>query len=56
MAVFVLIFRGVYGLWLDGDIYHGHTQKCATYDNDILTAKEDFVVKGLEAWGFVWKR
>ena len=44
--------RGVYGLWLDGDLYHGRTQWCVTYDNDLLTASEDFMIKCLEVWTF----
>ncbi|KAJ8322197.1 hypothetical protein KUTeg_000668 [Tegillarca granosa] len=45
--------QGVFGLWFDGDLYHGRTNRCETYDNDLLTVSEDFVVKGLEAWAFV---
>ncbi|CAD5114508.1 DgyrCDS3632 [Dimorphilus gyrociliatus] len=44
--------QGSFGLWLDGDIYHGRTHHCETYNNDLLTSQEDFVVKGLEAWSF----
>jgi hypothetical protein len=44
---------GFFGLWLDGDLYHGRSQPCKTYDNDMLTNKEDFHVKTLEAWGFI---
>ncbi|CAH1774593.1 unnamed protein product [Owenia fusiformis] len=43
---------GSFGLWLDGDIYHGRTQHCDTYDNEPLTTQEDFIVKGIEVWGF----
>ena len=45
--------RGVYGLWLDGDLYHGRTQPCLTYDNDLLTVAEDFMIQCLEVWKFV---
>ncbi|VDI82281.1 Hypothetical predicted protein [Mytilus galloprovincialis] len=44
--------QGQFGLWFDGDIYHGRTNRCETYDNDILTISEDFVVSCFEAWGF----
>ncbi|XP_077989724.1 oxidation resistance protein 1-like isoform X2 [Glandiceps talaboti] len=44
---------GNFGLWLDGDIYHGRSHACSTFDNGCLSCKEDFVVQGLEAWGFV---
>ena len=46
-------FRGTYGLWLDGDIYHGRTHYCSTFNNDVLTESEDFVVSALEAWTFM---
>jgi len=45
--------EGSFGLWLDGDLYHGRTQTCQTYDNDILTLNEDFCIKAIECWGFV---
>lgn len=45
--------EGQFGLWLDGDLFHGRSHRCRTYDNDVLSTKEDFVVKALEAWGFV---
>uniref|UniRef100_A0A1E1XA43 Oxidation resistance protein 1 n=1 Tax=Amblyomma aureolatum TaxID=187763 RepID=A0A1E1XA43_9ACAR len=44
---------GQFGLWLDGDLFHGRSRRCKTYGNDVLSSKEDFVVKALEAWGFV---
>lgn len=44
--------RGVYGLWLDGDLYHGSTQHCQTFDNLPLAGTEDFTIAGVEAWGF----
>ncbi|XP_052701606.1 oxidation resistance protein 1-like isoform X5 [Crassostrea angulata] len=44
--------QGLFGLWFDGDLYHGQTHRCDTYDNDILTSSEDFIVKVLEAWIF----
>ncbi|XP_077561108.1 TLD domain-containing protein mustard isoform X4 [Haemaphysalis longicornis] len=45
--------EGQFGLWLDGDLFHGRSHRCKTYENDVLSTKEDFVVKALEAWGFV---
>ncbi|XP_048250781.1 oxidation resistance protein 1-like isoform X3 [Haliotis rufescens] len=45
--------QGQFGLWLDGDLYHGRSHRCDTFDNDVLTDREDFVLKGLEAWAFV---
>lgn len=45
--------EGLFGLWLDGDLYHGRSHCCKTYNNDTLSNREDFCVKLLEAWGFV---
>ena len=28
------IKRGYHGLWFDGDLLNGHTQKSKTYDNE----------------------
>lgn len=44
---------GQFGLWLDGDLFHGRSRRCKTFRNEVLSQKEDFVVKALEAWGFV---
>lgn len=45
--------NGKFGLWLDGDLYLGRTQRCTTYENEPLTTREDFVVKTLECWTFI---
>ena len=47
-------FRGLFGLWFDEDLYHGRSNKCETFNNDILTETEDFVLKAFEAWAFIW--
>ncbi|CAB3237511.1 unnamed protein product [Arctia plantaginis] len=44
---------GKFGLWLDGDLYLGRTQRCKTYGNDPLTTREDFIVKIMECWTFI---
>ncbi|CAH0556672.1 unnamed protein product [Brassicogethes aeneus] len=44
---------GKFGLWLDGDLYLGRSEKCKTYGNDPLTPHVDFVVKTLECWAFI---
>ncbi|RWS06713.1 TLD domain-containing protein 2-like isoform X9 [Dinothrombium tinctorium] len=44
---------GLFGLWLDGDLYRGRSQSCNTFANTRLSSHEDFVVKALECWTFV---
>ncbi|GFG28325.1 hypothetical protein Cfor_09078 [Coptotermes formosanus] len=44
---------GKFGLWLDGDLYQGRTQRCSTYSNEPLAPQEDFVVKAMECWAFI---
>ncbi|XP_043230962.1 oxidation resistance protein 1-like isoform X7 [Amphibalanus amphitrite] len=41
---------GHYGLYLDGDLYRGRTQRCLTYNNDPLTGSTDFIVRAVELW------
>lgn len=45
--------KGFFGLWFDGDLYHGRSHPCDTFGNDVLSEEEDFVVQAFEAWGFV---
>jgi len=44
---------GTHGLWVDGDLYRGRTCTSQTFNNDRLTANEDFIVASVELWTFV---
>uniref|UniRef100_A0ABM5G652 TLD domain-containing protein 2 n=1 Tax=Pogona vitticeps TaxID=103695 RepID=A0ABM5G652_9SAUR len=41
---------GRFGLWLDGDLYHGGSHPCETFNNEALSFKEEFVIQDLEVW------
>ncbi|XP_038606166.1 TLD domain-containing protein 2 [Tachyglossus aculeatus] len=41
---------GRFGLWLDGDLNHGGSHPCATFDNEVLSHREEFFIQELEAW------
>ncbi|KAK7158179.1 hypothetical protein R3I93_009396 [Phoxinus phoxinus] len=43
---------GEFGLWLDGDLYHGRSNSCKTFGNPMLSMKEDFFVQDIEIWSF----
>ncbi|KAM9315845.1 nuclear receptor coactivator 7 [Gastrophryne carolinensis] len=43
---------GLFGLWLDSDLYHGRSNPCTTFNNDLLSKKEDFIVQDIEVWTF----
>ncbi|XP_052002795.1 oxidation resistance protein 1a isoform X3 [Xyrauchen texanus] len=43
---------GEFGLWLDGDLYHGRSHSCKTFGNPMLSTKEDFYVQDIEIWSF----
>ncbi|KAI4901309.1 hypothetical protein NFI96_021128 [Prochilodus magdalenae] len=41
------------GLWLNGDLIRGRSQSCDTFDNDVLSSTEDFLIGELEVWALV---
>uniref|UniRef100_A0A4W5QE69 Oxidation resistance protein 1 n=1 Tax=Hucho hucho TaxID=62062 RepID=A0A4W5QE69_9TELE len=43
---------GEFGLWLDGDLYHGRSHSCKTFGNPTLSKKEDFYIQDIEIWAF----
>ncbi|NXV23781.1 TLDC2 protein, partial [Cepphus grylle] len=42
---------GRFGLWLDGDLHHGGSHPCETFDNETLSPREEFCVQDVEVWG-----
>ncbi|NWQ82563.1 TLDC2 protein, partial [Columbina picui] len=42
---------GRFGLWLDGDLHHGGSHPCETFDNETLSSREEFCIQDLELWG-----
>ncbi|XP_062397750.1 TLD domain-containing protein 2-like [Sardina pilchardus] len=44
---------GRFGLWLCGDLIRGRSQRCETFDNDLLSSAEDFFIDELEVWALV---
>lgn len=47
-----LLCSGQLGLWLDAELYRGTTTKCATFNNQPLSAQQDFNIHSLEVWTF----
>ncbi|XP_044303484.1 TLD domain-containing protein 2 isoform X2 [Varanus komodoensis] len=41
---------GKFGLWLDGDLNHGGSHPCETFNNEALSHKEEFLIQDLEVW------
>ena len=42
---------GKFGLWLHSDLERGHSEPCATFDNETLSAGKEFDCVELEVWG-----
>uniref|UniRef100_K7FEV3 TLDc domain-containing protein n=1 Tax=Pelodiscus sinensis TaxID=13735 RepID=K7FEV3_PELSI len=42
--------RGKFGLWLDGDLYHGGSDPCETFGNESLAPHEQFFIRDVEVW------
>ncbi|XP_037305530.2 nuclear receptor coactivator 7 isoform X1 [Pungitius pungitius] len=43
---------GQLGLWLDAELYRGTTTKCATFNNQPLSVRQDFNIHSVEVWTF----
>ncbi|XP_054836412.1 TLD domain-containing protein 2 [Eublepharis macularius] len=41
---------GKFGLWLDGDLNHGGSHPCETFNNEALSPREEFLIQDLEVW------
>lgn len=45
--------KGRFGLYIKDTLYKGSSSKTSTFENDILSTEEDFVVSLLEVWSLV---
>ncbi|ORX48544.1 TLD-domain-containing protein, partial [Hesseltinella vesiculosa] len=45
--------HGKFGLWLNQDLEKGHSEPCATFDNDCLSLHPHFTCLDLEIWSLV---
>ncbi|KAJ3160700.1 oxidation resistance protein 1 [Geranomyces michiganensis] len=44
--------EGHFGLWVDDQLYNGHSGPCQTFENERLSSRSEFEVEGLEVWSF----
>ncbi|KNC96158.1 uncharacterized protein SPPG_08546 [Spizellomyces punctatus DAOM BR117] len=44
--------EGHFGLWIDDELYNGHSGPCQTFDNEKLSTTSEFEIVGLEVWTF----
>ena len=47
------LFRSGFGLWLDGDLRFGKSDRCTTFENEPLSKEERFEILKLEVYGLV---
>ncbi|KAI8064486.1 TLDc domain-containing protein [Gongronella butleri] len=45
--------HGRFGLWLNQDLEKGHSEPCATFDNECLSLHPHFTCLDLEIWSFL---
>nr|KAJ3419214.1 oxidation resistance protein 1 [Polyrhizophydium stewartii] len=45
--------QGRFGLWIDDELFNGHSEPCETFANEPLSSTADFHIVALEVWGFV---
>lgn len=44
---------GKFGLWIGHDFQSGVTDRCTTYENEVLASSDRFNIEYFEVWGFV---
>ncbi|KAJ3128856.1 Serine/threonine-protein kinase smu1 [Physocladia obscura] len=44
--------EGHFGLWVDSDLYYGHSGPCQTFNNEQLSRRSEFTIQHLEIWAF----
>ena len=47
---------GAFGLWLDGALCRGTSERSPTFDNPCLAASDNFKIVSVEVWGFVLRK
>ncbi|KAJ3258740.1 hypothetical protein HK103_003334 [Boothiomyces macroporosus] len=45
--------HGKFGLWIDDELNNGHSEKCETFNNEMLSSSTEYNIATLEVWGFV---
>eukprot|EP00842_Homolaphlyctis_polyrhiza_P000420 jgi/Hompol1/1379/HPOL_002303-RA len=44
--------QGHFGLWIDDELYNGHSEPCETFGNERLSNSTDFHIVAMEIWSF----